>query len=169
MINRGVISNGIRSERCGSGVGFLLNSTGAFYKTTIQDSYCSKHPNSKVYQFYVRDKVGYFSDEVVSYLGFACSKQQIKNAVALMHWNEDTLSKLEAARWGSKNAGVEGRKEYMVGYLMEYVGDLLLDPANRLTEAPGFEGPLGYGPLLSKYSKRKRIIGEQSEQFWEWY
>lgn len=150
--------------------GFSVRQYRRILQNHYSDSYRSKHPNSnKVYQFYVRDKVDYFRDEVVSYLGFACSKQQIKNAVALMHWSDDTLSKLEAARWGGKNAGVEGRKEYMVGYLMEYVGDLLLDPADRLSEAPGFEGPLGYGPLLSKYSKRKRRIGEQSEQFWEWY
>ena len=45
---------------------------------------------------------------------------------------------------------------------MELVGDLLLDPADCPSEAPGFEGPLGYGYVLSKWTKQASSIAGKS-------
>lgn len=123
--------------------------------------------DSHFYQFYVRDGVDYFEDEIETYLGFACNPKQIQSAVSLLQWDDETLAKLDAGKWGGKRYTLEKRKECMVGYLMELVGDLLLDTNDCLSEAPGFEGPLGYGHILSDWKKQARSIAAGTERYWK--
>jgi hypothetical protein len=122
---------------------------------------------SKFYSTYVRDGIDYFEEEIETYLGFACSPKEMQSAISLLRWDEETLAKLEAGKWGARSYTLEKRKECMVGYLMELVGELLLDPADCLSEAPGFEGPLGYGHMLSDWSKQARSIAESTERYWK--
>lgn len=90
------------------------------------------------------------------YKSLALDKHQLSLCTKAMYESNDVKRKLETANWPTKNHTYEWRSEAMTMYLSELVDSLLMARCNTVSEAPGFESPIGWEPVKKKIDKKRR-------------
>lgn len=84
-------------------------------------------------------------EKLKCYAGVTWQLEQTKALQEEFHWSAKTIQSLRNSKAYGKNSGAfTSRKQHMVAFLFELVLDLSLDPAQRMSGAPGFESFCGW-------------------------